>query len=305
MKVFKVDVNSNVFFELTKENYDLQTEGKRGFSSVSDGKKELFAICPECNNPVKIVALYSTKRKPYAKHYPQTIEGLAKIDLDSMVQCKYFTGRRDVKEGKDRVPKGKLDKILCVSIRDYFDVAISFFEQTVGVKISFQFAQQLLDEWIKNAEWEYFCCTSSTLLFTCLYGIHEYTLYGRKIVVGSPIYKILKGLPASKGVEFEVDDFDKSLVKVKKRDDVEFLKLTFNLNNYKRSVNDYGCVETMELRVFFREKSRGDAEIYRRKIKIRSEDWDEYVRKMENSRDARFLDLARERFKGVDLDDKQ
>ena len=303
MKVFKTAVDSNEIFELTKENYSLQTEGKEGFSFVVDDKKKMFAICPACNNPVEIVALYSTKRKPHAKHYPHTIEGLAKIDIDSMLACKYFTGKRgDTKKGDDKVPKGKLEKILCATMRDYFDVAISFFEQIVGVKISFQFAQQLLDEWIKNTEWEYFCCTNSTLLFTCLYGTFEYPLYGRKVFIDSPIYKLLKSIPASRGLRFEVDNFDKNLVKVQKRDDINFLKLTFNFDNYKRVVDDYGCIEYMELRVFCRQKSKEDAEIYRRKIKIKSEDWDSFIIKMQNSRDRRFLEIAQEAFKGIDLD---
>lgn len=302
MKVFKTEVSSNYVFELNEENYRTQIEGNEIYSSLSANNKELFAICPACNNPIKIVALYSEKRNPYAKHYPKNVYSLAKVDIASMKECKYFTGRRDIKEGKDRVPKGTLDKILCQTMRDYFDVAVSFFEQIIGVKVSFQFAEQLLREWIENEEWEYYCCTSSTLFFTCLYGLHEHVLYGRKIIAGSQIYKLLKKLPASKGLKFEKDKFNSNLVQVKKNDDVDFLKLSFNLDKYKRVVDNYGCVEYMELRVFCREKPKQKAEIFRQRIKIKSEEWDKLIKITQNSRNDKLLKLAHEVFSCMNLE---
>ena len=290
MRVFKTKIEENRAIELTEENYRRETQGKPQFQLIKNNKKMQYALCPACNNPIFIVGLYETNITTHARHCANDVPNLRKVDNFAKENCKYYTGI--VHDGADIVNKGALANILYSRMRENFDIAIKFFEKIIGLKISYAFAKDLLKEWINSKGWNYYCCTDSTLVFTFFYGTWEQKIFGRKIKKDSPIYNLLIDKKLKNIVQLE--ECGNGNFIIKKNDGIQFLYIYCNLNDYKRKTDDFSCVETMTLQVLFRTNPKEEATILKTKIKISSQEWDNFLQKYtsNNWRNEKMLAIA-------------
>ena len=58
MKRFKLHVGDITDYSISKEEYKRRTQEKSPYIQWKNGKKNGYAVCPFCNNPIVIVGLY-------------------------------------------------------------------------------------------------------------------------------------------------------------------------------------------------------------------------------------------------------
>ena len=258
-------------------------------------------VCPECNNPVQIVGLYCENRETdlFAKHLKNENKRLKKISRfneQNKQNCKYFTGR-ECKDPFKPIVKGEMEKILCRTMRDNFDKVVYFWEVLTGIKLGKEKAKKYLENWIDGKIYRCTYCTSSTLSLSLKCAQEPTSLLYSWIDCKSNLYDYIS-TNLKEAFCFE----DTSIAKWKKIVKKDgFASLDFNfLPYYKRITNNSGCVERMTMQVIARYK---DKEVIKEiELKIESDYWDNIMNMKNWSSNEALLNLAKEQFKGMNLD---
>lgn len=87
MDIFKNKQGLARILKISEKNFVEQTNKKLPYTRQnSSGGLSHFAVCPECENPIQIIGLFKNTaesgRRPYGKHYSQSIPGLAIYNHD-------------------------------------------------------------------------------------------------------------------------------------------------------------------------------------------------------------------------------
>lgn len=87
MRVVKVK-SVNHLVRVEKEVTEKATNMKKPYYvevTGQTGQKQQFAQCPNCDNPVQLIGLYTPKStiSPYARHYLGSVKELAPFNLNN------------------------------------------------------------------------------------------------------------------------------------------------------------------------------------------------------------------------------
>jgi hypothetical protein len=152
MDIFKMTVASMRHHSLTNERYTEMT-GKAPpyFALGEDGKMRHYAVCPACDNPIQIIGLMEPPGDGslYARHIPKSILGLAAYRQESYDDCPLAVRNRTQveKSAKKCAPNDIGQKILGM-LRDHFDRVILVLQKSIGIVISKNLAETLLDDYL-------------------------------------------------------------------------------------------------------------------------------------------------------------
>lgn len=127
-----------------------------------------YAVCPACDNPVQIVGLIETKAsspRPYAKHYHEPIisqgKELGRFSKGQYQWCPYSRKSKKQLTKADKVPMSELALEIIDHIRTHYDRIIYFIESMLGIGISKDQAERILQDYIAEEGYLY---AGSTLI---------------------------------------------------------------------------------------------------------------------------------------------
>lgn len=298
MKVFKLKPSYDTHsLELNEENYTRATKFQKPYVQGSS----LFAVCPECNNPIQIVGLYGKQKNTdtFAKHVNDKDLKLKEIAIYNEInkqQCKFYTGKKCV-DPFEKVDKGDLDKVLCKTMRDEFDKVVHHWNVLTGIKLSNAKAKEYLTDWIKRKMYFRDFCTTSTLSLSLRCAVETDELFNKWIRVNSALYKYITS--ELKDVAYFHDTKSKLWKQVKRKNNI-YSSLEFNfLPYYKRTTSNDGCIEKMTLQIVsINNKRKKEKEI---PLKIESKYWDNLLNMKNFHQNEELLEFARGEFAGMDL----
>ena len=127
MDIYKLRPGLQPVHKINKDKFEADT-GKRAPWYQREGDKIVqFAVCPACDNPIRIVALYERHEKspkPYGKHTPKHIVGLATYDQAAYDECPYACPNREFDRERRRPESDPRGKDILQLLREQFDRVI-------------------------------------------------------------------------------------------------------------------------------------------------------------------------------------
>lgn len=195
MKFYKLKTGiSEVYKITTREDFEekIREKGKYTYKN-SDGENYGLAVCPRCDNPIRILGLYKKLNgiKPYAKHHNKST-AIAVINKSAYLHCPYANPTS--KKGFDKskiLPLTDFEKQLYYTMRDYFDKAIYMLNKNLDFYISDKFAKKLLEGFTKNCTYRNELANNSNLPFMLLDNFDNFTMVYRLVKKESELWKVL------------------------------------------------------------------------------------------------------------------
>lgn len=240
------DVSKDVFVEVTKEKSPYLKYGANG--------KEAYAICPLCENPVKLLGVYAElkKQRPHARHYPGDILGLANFDRIKYSNCPYHNKNADyVMENRRSEDITEFNREILALAHDYFDKCIYILKKTTGLVISTLLAEEIAKDYMAHPGYMTFDITRENVPYIMGMCMTGKTLVKRLVVADSPLYDMLKDKKEiSLVLQPSNSKYENGQQLYRIISNVGYLDLSFNISRYRYVSNPTsGLQEYLKLHV--------------------------------------------------------
>lgn len=282
MNVFKLQPGLRPVHKISRDKFEAMTGKMAPWYQREGDKIAPFAVCPACDNPIRIVALYERHENspsPYGKHSPKTVAGLATYNQIAYDDCPYAHPGMELDRDRRRPETDPRGRDILQLLRDQFDRVIYIIQRDTGIIISPALAKSLLESFLGMQGHLYVGTNLCNLPWMFAYMTTGQTLFGRKIKQGCELMLALEG-------NKDISITEESKVTSSKK---EFLEITFCFIEHKIIQKGSSQEETIKFLVNMKEK-----EIFHQTIKIDPV----YFHNLVNlpperaSRDERLLDIA-------------
>lgn len=182
MKCFKVEKESEQFFDLNVPEYERQTDKKSPFFPTIQEENRYFAYCPGCSNTIQIINLYSDKKQEengeaqaiHGRHYPYPLASLGEYDQEAYENCPF--SKPSSFSGTSRRGEGKEARELLSLLLNHADTVYSFCRTISGINLSEPLFQKMLRQF-KQSEGIYYRHVSKfNLPYAFLYMAHNQSI---------------------------------------------------------------------------------------------------------------------------------
>ncbi len=223
-------VSKEIYTEVTKEKYPYVQNGKNA--------KEAFAICPLCENPVKLLGIYAKLEKqiPHARYYKSDVSDLADFFEYKYKNCPYHKQNADyileVRNKKDMTERNR--EVLRLA-RDYFGICIRIIQKTTGLIISQRLAKEIAYDYMAHPGYLTYDITTENVPYIMGMCMTGKSLMKRLIIKDSPLYQMLINKKEIRLVELPNEkNYPHPLCRIESN--VGFLDIKFNISRYRYSV---------------------------------------------------------------------
>lgn len=155
MEEYKLRTGISYTYKVTtKYDFEEQTGNNRDYQYVGkDGIKRGLAVCPSCDNPVRILGLYEELdgQKAHARHHNRDT-AFASYDSSAYFHCPRAEIRnvRGTDFSNVKREPSEYEKRMYNTMREYFDKAVYILNQDLSLYVSHSFAKRLLQEFVAN-----------------------------------------------------------------------------------------------------------------------------------------------------------
>lgn len=196
MKSYKLKTGISETYRITtREDFEIQTKNTDKYVYIgTDGVKRGLAVCPSCDNPVRILGLFKplSDKQPYAQHHNKSTQ-IAIFNSENYIHCPYSNPNAKQKfdiSSKQNVPSD-FEKELYYEMRDYFDKVIYLLNKKLDIYISYDFAQRLLMSFINCYGYCDCMATHYNLPWILMDSIQSFNLIGRGVKKQSKLWTFL------------------------------------------------------------------------------------------------------------------
>lgn len=218
-------VSHENFKQITKENAPYCQNGPNG--------KEAYAICPLCDNPVKLLGIYTKleKKVPHARHIKRDVEGVAEYNEYMYLKCpNHRKGADYIKEVRPLEEMTDYNREILGLAHDYFDKCIYILKKTTGLVISDALAEEIAMDYMRHPGYMTYDITRENIPYIMGLCMTGKSLVKRIIEDNSPLYHMLKDKSEVKLVPIESQSTTK---RYRIESNAGFLKLSFSIVNYR------------------------------------------------------------------------
>lgn len=186
MKHFKLSTTDNNIIELTKENFEKYTDKKAPYYWYKDDgrldkSRNPVAVCPYCNNPIRIKNIYKNPDKIYAQHCRGSIQKLAKYNEDAYLNCSHANPNSHKYHEYTQEISPQIKEILTVLMNN-FDKVISILSSEIDLRISDNLAEKILAHYLKIKGYTYKYLTCSNIIYMFAYRVDRFNIYGQYLL---------------------------------------------------------------------------------------------------------------------------
>lgn len=197
-----------------------------------------YAVCPACDNPIRIIALYKRHENspsPYGRHVAESIYKLASYDQAAYDRCPYVNPGMKLEKNMLRPEDDSKSLNILQLLRDQFDRVIYLLQRSTGIVFSEKLAQDMLKSFLYMRGHLYIGTNICNLPLMFGYMTTSQSLYGRIINKESPL---MEALQKNKDLEFS----DKNQLKSSKG---KFIDINFTFIEHKTTRHDTEYKETI------------------------------------------------------------
>lgn len=195
MDVFKLRPGLAPVHKISRDKFEAETGKMAPWYQREGYKIAPFAVCPACDNPIRIVALYERHENspsPYGKHTPKTVVGLATYNQIAYDDCPYAHPGMEMDRDRRRPETDPRGRDILQLLRDQFDRVIDIIQKDTDVIISLALAKNLLDSFLGMQGHLYVGTNLCNLPWMFAYMTTAQSLFGRKINQKSELMGALK-----------------------------------------------------------------------------------------------------------------
>lgn len=182
-------------YEVSLENFKKVTHEKEPYKKDGQNGKEAYALCPLCDNAVKLLGVYKKleKQRPHARHCTFDVDGIAEYDECRYFNCPNHRERADyVIEVRPREDMTDFNREILRLAHDYFDKCIYILGKTTGLVISAALAEKIALEYMAHPGYMTYDITRENVPYIMGLCMEGKRLENRVIRENSPIYEMLK-----------------------------------------------------------------------------------------------------------------
>ncbi|NWB94876.1 hypothetical protein HX882_03105 [Pseudomonas gingeri] len=181
MNVFALIERPTEPIPLTEDNYYRRTNRRPPYIQSVGGEMKSYAICPACQNPVRLVNRTATETRSgsfYAKHHKDDVRGVADYSEHEYLKCPLANpARMDEKKRRSSVLQGQSNEVRDALV-EAFDLVMSFIEIDTGIKFQDRVIEEMLDDFSKNRGYEYAAINLYNLPYAFVYMTESKDIFG-------------------------------------------------------------------------------------------------------------------------------
>ena len=218
-------VSLKEFAEVTKEQYP--------YSRINDGHKVAYAICPLCENPVRLLGIYGVlkKQRPHARHCKYNVKDIAEFEFEKYINCPHHM--KNANYVTDTVSPREIQPInmeILELARKYFDKCIYILQRTMGLKISEALAIQIARDYMAHPGYMVRGANRENVPYImgrCMRGVG---VVERIIIEDGPLFEMLKDKKEITLVKLP-SNANETVYRVESN--VGYLDLSLNISQYR------------------------------------------------------------------------
>ena len=196
MRYVKFDLGRTAkTFEVNKESFEKITNNKEPWEQlqIKGEKKKQYAICPCCDNPVRLIGLYRViKKRPYGAHAGKDIKGLPIHNQFRYEYCSLSKKGKKINDEEQYIEADKIQKELYYILRDNFHKIVYFIENKLGFEGSNSFWEKRLNLFMGTGGYLYPWISLENLPWMfCYFGIGGTAIYNQNIKCDTSIYNCI------------------------------------------------------------------------------------------------------------------
>lgn len=195
MKYYKLEKGISKIYKITtKEDFEEKIKNNGKYRYI--GKDKIMrglALCPSCDNPVRIIGLYKKiKNQPYAQHHGENTE-FAVFNPENYKHCPYanFNSRHRYDISSKTMPLSNYEKKLYYAVRNNYDKIISILNEKLDFYISEGFAKILLNDFLKKGGYRNTKTSFYNLPWALLECADSFNLIKRYVKKNSELWNFL------------------------------------------------------------------------------------------------------------------
>lgn len=292
MDVYKLKQGLQPIHRINREQFENDTNKQWPWYQEIGTETVQYAVCPACDNPIRLVALYKRHENspsPYGRHTPESISGIANYDQEEYDKCPY--ANPGIKLEKNMLRKGneQKSKNILSLLRDQFDRVIYLLQRSTGIIFSEKLSASMLKSFLSMRGYLYIGTNACNLPLMFGYMTTNQNLYGRILDKDSLLMDTLK---------------NNKLIKISDKNQVEssngnFININFFFTDHKICRLDIGYRETITFKVLLE-----DMVVFKKDIVIDPMHFHNLVNlpPERSRRNQRLLDIAAEMIPHFDND---
>jgi|GEM_PF-3430105 len=221
-----------------------------------------YALCPVCNNPVRLVGLYkSVKPKPYGAHVARNVPGLPAHNDHRYANCPRYVGITPINENAryDEPEPHQLE--LCQVLRDNIHKIIYVAESTLDIRGTVNFWRKCIEKFVGSKGYLYPRISIDNLPWLFLYfGANQADLYRQNVKLNSDMHRAI--VSNCSNAKFEISS-ESAQYGALVRGDGYLDNISLRFTGYEVVSRENTAYEKMTIYVDFR-----DREIYKAQLDV-------------------------------------
>lgn len=183
MQVYKLRPSHTGEKELLTAAFEKDTKKIAPWYQTENGKERHFAVCPACDNPIRIVGLYDPlphTDRPYGKHCEKKIPGFPYFDPSAFDWCPYLA-KNTSGTVRGRRPLNEVSVKILGIVLAQFDRVVHLLRKDLGFRMLRKQAQQMLTHWLEAEGYLYRDATLRNIPWMVAYRTRGLNLYGQPV----------------------------------------------------------------------------------------------------------------------------
>lgn len=186
MHVYKLQAQTFGEKEIERTEFERDTRKLEPWYQVTGDKQREYAMCPACDNPVRLVGLYEElphTDRPYGRHTGKPVTGFDYFNAENFEWCPYIRKNQSKGSSRKRGLEGISLKILGIVLTQ-FDRVIYIIRKETGIWISPKVALTMLENWIEAEGYRFHDATLRNIPWMFAYRSKGLSIFGQKISKG-------------------------------------------------------------------------------------------------------------------------
>ena len=195
MDVYKLKPGLQPIHRISKEQFENDTNKQWPWYQEKGTETVQYAVCPACDNPIRLVALYKryeNSPSPHGRHSPESIQRIADYDQGEYDNCPYANPGMKLEKNMLREKKNPKSYNTLSLLREQFDRIIYLLQRATGIVFSEKLARDMLTSFISMRGHLYIGTNLCNLPLMFAYMTTNQNLYGRILDKDSKIIKTFK-----------------------------------------------------------------------------------------------------------------
>jgi len=192
MDVYKLRFGLHPVHKIEKNQFESDTlRAYPWYQDNAQGSPAQFAVCPACDNPIQIIALYRLRGRNspvcHGRHVSRDVPGLVDYSQAAYDLCPYANPNLQLEPTMRRNGDDPMGRVLLQLLREQFDRVIYIISKVTGIRISESLAHDMLEIFLGMRGHLYVGANICNLPWIFAYLSNAQNLFGRVIKADSPL----------------------------------------------------------------------------------------------------------------------